>query len=143
MRRPGEMLAGLLADLRGPADTLPNVTGAVPNVLSNRSRIASPGAVTRAIRRNVALLTRVWPSTCWDVPQAVVQPGIVCANAGEDAMATAIANVAVLSRGKPLRISLLPILLGSWINLERIPGDFDRSLGGSSPWRPHATAPLV
>src|SRR5712691_5471321 len=118
MRCPGERLAGLLADCRGPADTFPNVTGAVPNELSNRSRIASPGAVTRAIRRNVALLTRVWPSTCWDVPHAVVQPGPVCANAGQDAKATAIANLAVRSHGKPLRICLLPNMLGSLINME-------------------------
>ena len=61
-------------------------------VLSNRSRIASPGAVTQAIRRNVALLTRVWPSTYWDVPHAVARPGTVWANAGQDAMAAAIAN---------------------------------------------------
>src|SRR6202795_3381787 len=102
MRCPGERLAGLLADCRGPADTFPNVTGAVPNVLSKRSRIASPGAVTRAIRRNVALLTRVWLSACWDVPQAVVQGGTVWANAGQDAMAAAMAaamaNLAVRSR---------------------------------------------
>jgi hypothetical protein len=32
----------LLADWRGPADTLPNVTGAVPNVLSNLSRTHRP-----------------------------------------------------------------------------------------------------
>src|ERR1700719_1636458 len=121
MRRPGEMLDGLLADCRGPAETLPNVTGAVPNVLSNRSRIASPGTVTRAIRRNVALLTRVWPSTCWDVPHAAVQPGTVCANAGQDAMATAITNLAVRSSGKPLRIGLLPNMLGSLNNLEHLP----------------------
>src|SRR6266853_2491911 len=111
MRCPGERLAGLLADCRGPADTLPNVTGAVPNVLSNRSRIASPGAVTRAIRRNVALLTRVWPSTCCDVPHAVVPPEPVCANAGQDAKVKAIANLAVRCRGKLLRISFLPNML--------------------------------
>src|SRR3982074_830134 len=103
MRCPGERLAGLLADCRGPADTFPNVTGAVPNVLSNRSRIASPGAVTRAIRRNGALLTRVWPSACWDVPHAVVQPDSVCANAGNEPKATAIANSAIPSRRNEVR----------------------------------------
>src|SRR5947207_15674807 len=77
--------------------------------------MASPGTVTRAIRRNVALLTRVWPRTCWDVPHAVIQPGPVCANAGQDAKATAIANLAVRSRGKPLRGCLLPHRLGSLI----------------------------
>src|SRR5215470_865390 len=115
------MLAGLLADWRGPADTLPNVTGAVPNVLSNRSRMASPGAVTRAIRRSVALLTLVWPSTCCDVAHAVVQPGSVCANAGQDAKAAAIANCAARSRrGKSLRICLLPNTRGAQINVERL-----------------------
>src|SRR5258708_22188478 len=121
MRRPGEMPEGLLADWRGPADTLPKVTGAVPNVLSNRSRIASPGAVTRAIRRKVALLTRVWPSTCWDVAHAVVQSGPVCANAGQNpAKARATAISVVRSRDKQLRICLLPSMLDLLINVGRL-----------------------
>jgi hypothetical protein len=54
------------------------------------------------------LFTRAWLGACWDVPHAVVQPGTVCANAGQDAKATTIASLAARSRGKPLCARLLP-----------------------------------
>ena len=60
---------------RSPMVALPNATGAVPNVLSRRMRTLSPGTVTRAIMRMVALLILAMPSPCCDVAQAVAQAG--------------------------------------------------------------------
>ncbi len=59
---------------RWPTDALPMVTGAELNVLSRRMRMVSPGRVTRAIMRTVALLmVAAVTFGCCDVPQAVTQ----------------------------------------------------------------------
>src|SRR5437870_1977885 len=47
-------------------------SGAVPNVLSIRTRTASPGMVRRASMRTVALVTAAVPSACCEVPHAVI-----------------------------------------------------------------------
>src|SRR6267143_1476519 len=61
---------------RCPTDALAIVTGADPNVLSRRMRIVSPGRVTRAIIRTVALLmVAAVTFGCCDVPHAVTQCG--------------------------------------------------------------------
>src|SRR6516225_7085596 len=81
--------------MRGPTVILPNDTGAAPKVLSRRIRTLSPGIVTRAIIRTVALSILVSPSPCCDVVHAVTQPWLpFWASAGgvSDAKTAAIAT---------------------------------------------------
>ena len=58
---------------RGPMLAWANTTGALPKLLSRRTRTVSPGIVTRAIMRTVALLIFVSVRPCCEVPQAVTQ----------------------------------------------------------------------
>src|SRR5262245_32772874 len=86
--------------MRGPTNAAPIVTGSVPNVLSSRKLTASPGIVTRAMRRTVALLTTTGVVFgCCDVPQAVIQPLSVAATAtcvaAVVAMHPAVASAAI------------------------------------------------
>src|SRR6516225_4617464 len=60
--------------MRGPTVILPNDTGAAAKVLSRRIRTLSPGIVTRAIIRTVALLILVSPGPCCDAAHAATQP---------------------------------------------------------------------
>src|ERR1700681_1117694 len=69
---------------RGPMLALPNTTGARPNVLSRRTLTLSPGIVTRATMRTVALAILVSPSACCDVPHAVTQAWAFWATAAGD-----------------------------------------------------------
>ncbi len=71
------------------------VTGSVPYELSRRTRTASPGVVTRAIMRTVALVMRSSPSVCWEVLQAVTQRLVDCPDA-DDAAHTIARRTAVM-----------------------------------------------
>jgi hypothetical protein len=66
---------------RGPTVTCAKVTGVLPNWLSSLIRTASPGSVTRAIMRRLALPILVSARLCCEVPQAVTQLAF-CASAG-------------------------------------------------------------
>src|SRR5216684_6167844 len=67
-----EPLASAGPCTRCPTYILPIARGLVPNVLSSRMRTASPGIVTRATMRTVALVIVVMPGPCCELPQAVI-----------------------------------------------------------------------
>src|SRR5262245_11276748 len=59
--------------MRRPTDARPMRTGSAPNPLSSRTRTASPGIVTLAMRRTVALVIAVSDRACCEVAHAVTQ----------------------------------------------------------------------
>src|SRR5258707_14017600 len=78
---------------RGPMLAWENSTGALPKLLSRRTRTASPAIVTRAIMRTVALVIFVSERPCCEALQAATQFWLAfCAGAGE--MASAVSIVA-------------------------------------------------
>src|ERR1700720_2046963 len=100
---------------RGPILAAPNTTGATPKVLSRRTFTLSPGIVTRATMRTVALVILVSPSACCEVPHAVTQVSLAfwAAAAGTSQATASVRNIspnlwAMLS--SRLAISLNPQL---------------------------------
>src|SRR5215472_11314272 len=87
----------------------PMDTGSTPNVLSRRMRTASPGIVTLAIIRMVALVIRASPSTCCDALQPVIHAG---GRACAITVTTAVATAAT-PKNAVLRKSVLGVTGGS------------------------------
>src|SRR5262245_56047269 len=103
---------------RCPSDAFPTASGPVPYVLSRRIRTASPGIVTLAIIRTVALLTVVIPSVCCELPQAVTHFADAdprcCATRAEPAYAAMSAAIGAMiwSSGAGLVGGLLSVICG-------------------------------